>query len=179
MGFKLRSAVGGIALIAVGAAGVAMAMAATSSGASSGTVKTAHSSKFGTLLVSSSGMTLYHYTPDSLKAIKCTAACASFWPPLTVAAGTKPKAGAGLSAAKLSTVKRPDGKIQVTYNGLTLYRYSADKTAGQVNGEGFQSKWFAVSSAGKLVKSGSGGGTTTPSTTNPTTTSGGYGNGGY
>ena len=176
MGARMRWTVGGIALLAVAAAGVAMAMAATSS--SSGTVKTAHSSKFGTLLVSSSGMTLYHYTPDSLRSIKCTAACAQFWPPLTVAAGTKPKAGAGLSAAKLSTVKRPDGKIQVTYAGLTLYRYSADKKAGQVNGEGFEGKWYAVSSAGKLVKAASSGGGGTPTTTNPTST-GGYGNGGY
>lgn len=173
MGARMRWTVGGIALLAVAAAGVAMAMAATSS--SSGTVKAAHSSKFGTLLVSSSGMTLYHYTPDSLRSIKCTAACTPLWPPLTVAAGTKPKAGAGSSAAKLSTVKRPDGKTQVTYAGLTLYRYSGDKRAGQVNGEGFEGKWFAVSSAGKLVKAASSGGGAT--TTSPTST-GGYGYGG-
>jgi predicted lipoprotein with Yx(FWY)xxD motif len=123
-------------------------------------------------------MTLYHYTPDSLEAIKCTAACAQFWPPLTVPAGTKPKAGAGLSASKLSTVKRPDGKLQVTYAGLTLYRYSADKKAGQVSGEGFEHKWFAVSSAGKLVRAASSGGGGTPTTTNPTSTGGGYGSGG-
>ena len=39
--------------------------------------------------------------------------------------GTKPKAGAGISAAKLSTVKRPDGSTQVTYAGFPLYRYWA------------------------------------------------------
>jgi predicted lipoprotein with Yx(FWY)xxD motif len=176
MGVKSRWVVGAAALLAVAVAGVAVAMAATSSGTSSGTVKAAHSSKFGTLIVSASGMTLYHYTPDALKSIKCTAACAQFWPPLTVPAGTKPKAGSGLSAAKLSTVKRPDGRTQVTYAGLTLYRYSGDKHAGQVNGEGFQGKWFAVSSSGRLVKAavgGVGGGT---STTTPTST--GYGGGG-
>lgn len=175
MGTKMRWAIGGMALLAVAAAGVAVAMAATSS--RSGAVKIAHSSKFGSLLVSSSGMTLYHYTPDSLKSIRCTAACTPLWPPLTVAAGTKPKAGAGLSAAKLSTVKRPDGKTQVTYAGLTLYRYSGDKKAGQVNGEGFEGKWFAVSSAGKLVKAASSGGGGATTTTSPTTT-GGYGYGG-
>jgi predicted lipoprotein with Yx(FWY)xxD motif len=181
MGVKSRWGVAAAALLAVAAAGVAVAMAATSSGTSSGTVKAAHSSKFGTLIVSASGMTLYHYTPDKLNGIKCTGACAQFWPPLTVPAGTKPKAGSGLSAAKLSTVKRPDGKTQVTYAGLTLYRYSGDKHAGQVNGEGFQRKWFAVSSSGRLVKAAvSGGVGTTPTTTSPTTTGGyGYGGGGY
>ena len=88
--------------------------------------------KFGSLLVSAAGMTLYHYTPDKHGTIKCTAACAKFWPPLLVKRGAQPKAGAGVSAAKLSTVKRPDGTTQVAYAGLTLYRYSGDKKPGDV-----------------------------------------------
>jgi predicted lipoprotein with Yx(FWY)xxD motif len=176
MGGKLKWAVASVALLAVAAAGVAMATAATASRSSSGTVRAAHSSKFGSMLVSASGMTLYHFTPDAKGAIACTASCAQLWPPLTVAAGTKPKAGSGVSASKLSTVKRPDGKIQVTYAGYTLYRYSGDKKPGQANGEGFMGKWFVLGSTGKLVKAASGGGT--PTTTNPTTTGGGYGYGG-
>ena len=97
-------------------------------------------------------MTLYHYTPDKRGVIKCTAACAKFWPPLVVPRGTKPKAGAGISAAKLSTVKRPDGTTQVTYAGFPLYRYSGDTKAGDVKGQGFQGVWHAVTSAGTLAK---------------------------
>ncbi len=97
------------------------------------------------------------------------------WPPLLIPAGAKPAAGPGISAAKLGTFKRADGGLQVTYNGMTLYRYSGDSKAGQANGEAVSDKWYAVSSAGKLVKpaatpsAGGGGlgstGYTTPSST--------------
>jgi predicted lipoprotein with Yx(FWY)xxD motif len=171
MGVRLRWAVAGVALLAV--AGVGVAMAATMSSSSGGTVKAAKSSKFGSLLVSSTGMTLYHYTPDKHATIKCTGACAKFWPPLVVTG--KAKAGAGISAAKLSTVMRPDGKTQVTYAGLTLYRYAGDKKAGDVKGQGFEKIWFAVTSKGTLAKALPIGRTTPPP---PTTTDPGYG-GGY
>ena len=172
MGVKRGWMVVSLALLAVAGAGVAMA--ATTSGGS-GTVKAAHTGTFGSLLVTSAGMTLYHYTRDEHGTIKCTAACAKFWPPLVVKAGVKPKAGAGVSAAKLSTVRRPDGKTQVTYAGLPLYRYSGDAKPGDVKGQGFEHDWFAVTSKGTLAKAGAATGTTPA----PTTTSGGYDDGGY
>ena len=70
-------------------------------------------------------------------------------------------AGPGITKSKLGTIKRPDGRIQVTYAGMTLYRYSADSKAGQTNGEGIQNIWYAISPTGTLVKkaaSSSGGG---------------------
>jgi len=164
----------GIALLALTGVGLGAAMAATMS-AKGGTVKAATSSTFGSLIVSSTGMTLYHYTPDKHGKIKCTGQCASFWPPLLVKGTAKPKAGAGISAAKLTTMKRPDGTVQVVYAGFPLYRYSGDKKPGDVKGQGFQKIWFAVTSKGTLAKASSGGGTgTTPA---PTTTApgGGYG----
>jgi len=142
------------------------------------TVKTAKNTDLGTVLVSSTGRTLYHFTSDSRTKVKCTTACMALWPPLLVSAGTKPAAGPGISAAKLGTFKRADGGLQVTYNGMTLYRYSGDAKAGQANGEAVMDKWYAVSSAGKLVKpaatpsAGGGGlgssGYTTPSSTTTT-----------
>jgi predicted lipoprotein with Yx(FWY)xxD motif len=172
MGVRLRWTVAGVALLAV--AGVGAAMAATMSPSSGGTVKAVKSSKFGSLLVTSSGRTLYHYTPDKHGTIKCTGACASFWPPLVVTG--KPKAGSGISAAKLSTVKRPDGTTQVTYAGLTLYRYAGDKKAGDVKGQGFEKTWFAVTSKGALATASSGAGTPPPSATVTTAPpGGGYG----
>ena len=42
-----------------------------------------------------------------------------------------------MSAAKLGTIKRPDGGVQVTYNGYALYHYSGDKAAGKTNGRGW------------------------------------------
>lgn len=176
MGVRLRWVLPAAALLAV--AGVGAALAATMSGASGGTVKTAQNATFGSLLVTSSGMTLYHYTPDKNGKIKCTAACASFWPPLVVKAGVKPTAGAGITKSKLSTTKRPDGKTQVTYAGFPLYRYSGDKKPGDVNGQGFQKIWFAVTSKGTLAKAGAGGGTGTTPAPTPTMTDP-YGGGGY
>jgi hypothetical protein len=68
-----------------------------------------------------------------------------------IAAGVKPVAGPGLDARKLGTIKRPDGRLQVTYNGLALYRDVYDKS-GQANGQGQDSLWYAVTPAGAVTK---------------------------
>ena len=162
-----------LAGLLVAVVGVGVATAATMS-TGAGIVKAAHNSKYGSLLVTASGMTLYHYTPDKHGLIKCTGACAKFWPPLLVSGKAKPKAGAGANAAKLSTATRPDGTMQVTYAGLPLYRYAADKKPGDINGQGVEGIWFAVASTGALAKA-----TTPTSTTAPTTTTTSGGGGGY
>ncbi len=84
--------------------------------------------------------------------------------------------GSGATASKLGTIKRPDGHTQVTYNGLALYRYSADRKPGDVKGQGVEGNWFAVTPAGTLATAA----TTPPPTTTATTTTtgGGYGYGG-
>jgi len=107
------------------------------------------------ILVNQTGRTLYHLTTEKGKKFTCTGACATIWPPLTVPKGVKPVAGPGITKSKLSTIKRPDGRIQVTYAGLTLYRYSGDSKAGQANGEGIQNIWYAISPTGKQVKKAS------------------------
>jgi predicted lipoprotein with Yx(FWY)xxD motif len=141
------------------------------------TVKTAKNAALGTVLVSSTGRTLYHFTPDTGTKVKCTASCMAQWPPLLVGAGKKPVAGPGLSASKLGLLKRPDGGLQVTYNGMTLYRYAGDAKPGDANGEAAGGTWYAVSSAGKLVKPSAGGlgssGYTSPTSTSPSP-GGGY-----
>lgn len=60
--------------------------------------------------------------------------------------------------SKLGTVKRPDGELQVTYAGFGLYRYSGDRKAGDVKGQGFQRIWYAISPSGKVVTTTAGGG---------------------
>ena len=163
-----------LALLAALGAGVAVA--ATT--AHSGTVSSTANAKYGALLVNASGRTLYHMTSEKNGRIVCTGSCAKFWPPLVIKNGMKPTAGTG---AKLGTIKRPDGSIQVTYNGYALYRYADDTKHGDVKGEGEEHIWFAVSPTGKLVKAPTTG-TTHTTTTSPTTTDDGtttgYG-GGY
>jgi predicted lipoprotein with Yx(FWY)xxD motif len=82
-----------------------------------------------------SGFTLYQFASDTAGSGKsaCTGSCATKWPPLTVAAGTTPSAGAGASGT-LGTIKRDDGTTQVTYNGSPVYHYSGDSASGDTNG---------------------------------------------
>ncbi len=134
-----------VALFAAGAAFAAVHVV--------GTVRTAHNATLNTtILVDQNGRTLYHITSDKGGHITCSGACAAIWPPLLVPKGTKPTAGPGVAKGKLGTVKRPDGRLQVTYGGLTLYRYSGDSKAGQAKGEGFEKLWYVSDSSGKLVK---------------------------
>jgi predicted lipoprotein with Yx(FWY)xxD motif len=50
-----------------------------------------------------------------------------------VARGTRPT-----GAPSLGTVRRPNGKTQVTYRGRPLYTFTEDTEPGEVNGEGFR-----------------------------------------
>jgi len=91
------------------------------------------------------GPTLYRYTPDGTGKPTCTGACATAWPPLTVPAGTTTvAAGAGVPAADLGSVTRPDGTLQVTFRGMPLYRYAGDSQPTQTNGQGVGGTWFVV-----------------------------------
>jgi predicted lipoprotein with Yx(FWY)xxD motif len=127
------------------------ALATAGSAALRPTVKVVRTSALGRVLVTSSGLTLYHYTDEKRGKIACNGACARFWPPLLVTAGMKPTAGPGVAASKLGTIKRPDGGLQVTYNGLALYRYAPDRKAGDVKGQGVEREWYVISSSGKIV----------------------------
>jgi predicted lipoprotein with Yx(FWY)xxD motif len=114
----------------------------TGAGASPGTtaapatVKTASSSKFGTILVNSAGMALYTYGPNDGGTVnKCLGACLMAWPAVTVAAGATPTLATGVTGT-LATAKQSDGTLFVTYNGQLLYTFVSDTTAGQVTGNG-------------------------------------------
>ncbi len=64
------------------------------------------------------------------------------------------KVGKGLKASKVGTIRRSDGKPQVTYNHHPLYLFVGDKKPGQTNGQGivaFGGRWSVVSPAGRPV----------------------------
>jgi predicted lipoprotein with Yx(FWY)xxD motif len=131
--------------------------------AAKATVKTA-STNDGTVLVDQHGKSLYMFGKDSHGKSSCSGACAQNWPPLLTT--SDPKAGSGVSAAKLSTVKRSDGKTQVTYHGHPLYGFIADQAAGDVNGQGinaFGGLWSLLMGSGaKVTGTGSGAPSPTP-----------------
>ena len=133
--------------------GCALAVVIGASGSTSkATVSTAKNAALGTIVVGSTGRTLYHYLDDHGKKIDCTGACATQWPPVLVAKSAKPVAGAGIKAGKLGTITRPDGTVQVTYNGFPLYRFAGDTKSGQANGQGLESSWYALAPSGAVVK---------------------------
>ena len=146
------------------------------------TMKSTMSSALGSsIVVSATGRTLYHDAAEKKNTVKCTGACATQWRPLLISVGAKPVAGTGVTASKVGVVKRPDGKIQVTYAGLPLYLFAGDSKAGDVNGQGVGGLWHAIAPSGLVIMkaakapsttsggsstggSSSGGGSTTPST---------------
>jgi predicted lipoprotein with Yx(FWY)xxD motif len=106
----------------------------------------------GKVLVDSRGRTLYLFKKDSGGQSACAAACAAAWPPLR--SSGEPVLGTGLTASRLGTTTRTDGRPQVTYNGHPLYRYTGDTKPGDTNGQGltaFGAAWFTVSGAGNVV----------------------------
>ena len=120
--------------------------AATTAGGAAVAIRT---TELGPTLVDSHGRTLYLFEKDTTTASTCDGACASVWPPLTT--NGKPQAQAGISAAKLGTTKRNDGKVEVTYAGHPLYYYVSDTEPGQLSGEGldqFGATWDAVAPSG-------------------------------
>jgi predicted lipoprotein with Yx(FWY)xxD motif len=112
-------------------------------------------SKLGRILVDGAGRTLYLFEADKGTASTCDDACASAWPPLVTAG--QPIAGPGVSAAKLGTTKRDDGKSEVTYNGHPLYTFSGDSAPGQTAGQGsdgFGAEWYVLSARGEAIETG-------------------------
>jgi hypothetical protein len=65
-----------------------------------------------------------------------------------------PKAGSGVTASLLGSIKRSDGSTQVTFNKHPLYYFARDTGPGQQNGQGidaFGAEWYVLSPAGKAV----------------------------
>lgn len=107
-------------------------------------VKAIRHRRLGTILATSSGYTLYRFTLDTAKKLACTGGCTAAWPPLLLPKGvTRATAGSGVKQSLLGTRKRGT-TLQVTYKGLPIYRYAADTSPGQTNGQGVGGTWFVV-----------------------------------
>ena len=136
-------AVSGAAALA--SAGVALGHSAHASTAS--TTVSAKKTSLGTILVTSSGKTLYLDKGDKPPHFACTGGCLAIWPPLK-ANGTL-KASGGAIAGDLGKVKGPGGE-QVTYKGHPLYTFVSDTKGSPTSGEG-QNGFFVVSTSGSMI----------------------------
>jgi predicted lipoprotein with Yx(FWY)xxD motif len=132
-------------------AAVLTASALAGSESSRATV-TLRSSNFGKILFDGGNRALYAFTRDPRAKTTCYGACAAAWPPYIVR-GTL-KAGAGTKRSLLGTIRRRNGKRQLTYAGKALYYY-AHEGPGEVlcqNVREFGGLWLVVRASGKLVR---------------------------
>ena len=128
-----------VALVAVLVLPVAGGVAGTVS--TKRVAKAVESSDGASLLATLKGRTLYSLSVEKHGKFICTGGCLSVWHPLVVPKDVKPT-----GPVSLGTVKRPEGKIQVTYRGRPLYSFAEDTGRGQTNGEGIKDvgTWHAA-----------------------------------
>ena len=162
-----------MALLAVPFAVTAVAATANAStaapaqhkSAAGSVIVTTEHTKFGTVLATGAGDSLYvfsgdgfGFSPTGTPQLACTALntapapastpCTTAWPPL-LANGPLVAQG-GVKQKGLSTVTR-NGVTQVTYFGNPVYRFAGDPAAHDVNGEdvaAFDGTWYLVQTNG-------------------------------
>jgi predicted lipoprotein with Yx(FWY)xxD motif len=106
----------------------------------------------GKILKTSKGFTLYVLAADSPNKSTCYSACAKFWPPYLMAAGSKPAAKMPGIPGTFGVAMRTDGTQQLTYDRAPLYTFVQDKDSGDAYGQGvvaFGGFWWVVVAAGK------------------------------
>src|SRR4051812_16297704 len=107
---------------------------------------------YGRALVDGKGRALYLFTHDSGKS-RCYDACANAWPPYLTKG--QPRAVGKVAQAKLGSVRRSDGRRQVTYAGRPLYYYVGDRSPGDVNCQAayeFGGYWYVVDRDGRAIR---------------------------
>lgn len=86
-------------------------------------------------IVNADGMTLYTFDKDVTPGVSaCTGGCMSHWPAETASPTDKP-------SGDWSLIPAAGGAQQWAYKGHPLYRYAADKQAGDAKGDGFKEMW--------------------------------------
>lgn len=163
----------GVAVLALTLAGCGSSGGSSGSGNSSSTsamsssattLMTAKVSKVGTVVTDSKGYVLYRFDADSIKPTKvnCYGTCALVWPAATAKGSVTVK---GIDKKLVSTVKRHDGKTQLTLAGWPLYRYSKEHQPKEARGQGVDGTWWAVTPTGAKASTTS---------SSPSTGGGGY-----
>jgi predicted lipoprotein with Yx(FWY)xxD motif len=99
---------------------------------------------FGNVLARRDRQALYYWQVEKRAGgkIRCVGTCATLWPPLLVrSAATVPRRVPEIKGT-FGVIRRPNGKLQVTHDGLPVYTYvhegPGDVRCDNVNG------WFVV-----------------------------------
>jgi predicted lipoprotein with Yx(FWY)xxD motif len=137
-----------LTVLSIGVAVSVTAFGAASASSSIGVRRT----QLGRVLVDGRGRTLYLFERDKADKSNCSSGCLAVWPALT--ASTRPHARAGITNSKIGTIRRADGRRQVTYAKHPLYYYAGDTKPGDTNGQGlnqFGAKWYVLSPTGRKI----------------------------
>jgi predicted lipoprotein with Yx(FWY)xxD motif len=122
-------------------------------------VATAEKAPVGVYLTDGSGTALYMFEEDRREGDRgravesdCIGECLDRWP--VFSGEPLPVADRGASASLIGSFKRPDGKVQATYNGWPLYYFAEDFVPGDINGheiEEFGGEWYLLDAAGEVI----------------------------
>ena len=114
-----------------------------------GTRITVSGSEFGPMVWGPKRQAIYVFQRDAFKRTRCSGECAKAWPPVFTTG--KPVAGEGARQSLLGTIRRADGRRQVTYRGRPLYYY-AHEGAGEVRCHNVNLNgglWWVIGANGK------------------------------
>jgi len=152
MGMLSVIAIAAVGLLGGGAAAPDSEGEASASKRQRGVKLTVVDSQFGRVVANGRGEALYLFTKDRRRRSRCYGNCARAWPPFLTKG--KPRAGKGIRARLLGTVKRRNGKRQVTYRGRPLYYY-VDDAPGRIlcqDVREFGGLWLVVKPNGRPVR---------------------------
>jgi predicted lipoprotein with Yx(FWY)xxD motif len=142
-----------IGILVAGVATMGGAETTASAAAQASPTVTVRSSDFGRILFDSRRRALYAFTADPRDRSVCSGDCADAWPPYILSGSLR--APAGVDQSLLGTIRRADGRRQVTIDGRPLYYYVGDTGPGVVrcqNVREFGGLWLVVRPSGKLVR---------------------------
>jgi len=122
---KLTYGVASVVVVAVVFGALVAAPAVGGRAATAAPVIKLKDSRFGNILATRGHKALYFWNVEKKDfKVHCTGACAKAWPPLLVrTASAVPGRVAGIKGA-FGVIRRPDGKLQVTFNRLPVYAYA-------------------------------------------------------
>jgi predicted lipoprotein with Yx(FWY)xxD motif len=109
--------------------------------------------RYGPILFDGKDRVLYGFTRDKRGGKStCYGGCAAAWP--VYFAKGKVKAMRGVKQSLIGTVRRRDGRRQVTYNGWPLYYYAHEgpREVKCQNVDNYGGLWLVVKPNGRLVR---------------------------
>jgi predicted lipoprotein with Yx(FWY)xxD motif len=141
------------ALVVWSLAGCASMSGGTASGAAASTSgATTASNALGKIIVDGAGHTAYFFDNDTANSGKsaCSGGCSATWPAITSSSKSPTVSGVTGTVGTIADGSR----FQITINGLPIYAYSGDNSAGDTNGQGSGGTWWVAGANGKEIKKG-------------------------